>query len=456
MAYEELKDIISDEERIIFGEDIPFEFLSDGLKREHGVAEILVFPNSTEEVSKILEFAYKENIPVTPRGAGTGLVGGTIPTEGGIVLDLSRLSKIIDLDEDSLTIEVEAGVLLKDIQSYVEERGLFYPPDPGEKNATIGGNISTNAGGMRAVKYGVTRDYVRQLEVVKSDGTILTLGSRTIKNSTGLDIKDLIIGSEGTLGVITKALLKLIPKPSKSISCIVAYKSLKDGVDSVVKIIKENVNPTAIEFIERDVIKISEKYLDLRFPCELGEAFLLLTFDGEESEIKTNYEKTKELVLNNGALDFILLDNSEIIDRTWKLRGALVIAVESISEEEPIDIVVPIVKIADFIEYTKIVEGKYGIQVVSFGHAGDGNIHLCVVRNGMEESLWREKSYELLKDLYKKSNEYLGLPSGEHGIGINKKEYFKNVTKADNIDLMRGIKNIFDNKGILNRNKVYN
>lgn len=455
MNYIELYKFIKDKDRVVLGKDIAFDYLSDGLKRESGKADVLVFPLNTEEVSTVLKFAYENNIHVTPRGAGTGLVGGTIPTEGGIILDLTKLNKVIKLDEEALTIEVEAGLILKELQDYVEERELFYPPDPGEKTATIGGNISTNAGGMRAVKYGVTRDYVRELEVVKADGTILTIGSKTIKNSTGLDLKDLVIGSEGTLVIITKALLKLIPKPKKSISCIIPYNSLKDGVDSVSKIIKANSNPTAIEFIERDVIKNSEDYLNLKFPCEKGEAFLLLTFDGEEFEIESNYQKVKEVVLKNGALDFILLEDKEDIERTWKIRGALVSAIEAVSEEEPIDIVVPIDKITEFVQFTKVVEKEFGIQVVSFGHAGDGNIHLCVVRNGMEENLWKKKSHLLLEKLYNKSNELQGLPSGEHGIGLNKREYFKNVTSLDNIEIMKGIKSIFDPKGILNANKVY-
>ncbi|MBM6838463.1 FAD-binding oxidoreductase, partial [Clostridium saudiense] len=230
MIYSDLVNILKDNDRIISSENINRDYFSDGLKRIHGEADVLVFPVNTEEVSNILKYAYKNNIKVTPRGAGTGLVGGTVPTEREIILDLSKMNKIINLDKSNFTVEVQSGVVLNELQQYVENEGLFYPPDPGEKTATIGGNISTNAGGMRAVKYGVTRDYVRKLEVVLANGTILNLGGDTIKNSSGLDLKDLFIGSEGTLGVITKAVLKIIPKPKKSISAIIAFDSLDLGI----------------------------------------------------------------------------------------------------------------------------------------------------------------------------------------------------------------------------------
>ncbi|GIM30130.1 2-hydroxy-acid oxidase [Clostridium polyendosporum] len=456
MNYEYLFNIIHDKDRVRFGKNIEEKYLSDGLKRVKGVADILVFPLTTEEVSDVMKFAYENNISVTPRGAGTGLVGATISTTCGIILDLSLMNKIVELDEDNLTITVEPGILLKNLQAYVEERELFYPPDPGEKDASIGGNISTNAGGMRAVKYGVTRDYVRGLEVVLANGDIMNLGGKVIKDSSGLDLKDLIIGSEGTLAIVTKAILKLIPKPKKSISALISFESLHKGIDAVIKIIKKNANPTAIEFVEKDVIQNAEKYLNLKFPDIKGQAFLLLTFDGdEELEIESNYNKVREVTLESGAIDFILLNKKEDIDRTWQIRGALVTAIEAVSEQEPIDIVVPINKTADFISYTKVAEKKFGIKIKSFGHAGDGNVHLCVIRDGMEEEEWNEKSHLLLKALYNKGKELQGLPSGEHGIGLNKKPYFLEVTDRVNIEYMRKIKKVFDEKGILNPNKLY-
>ena len=224
-----LKNIIPDESRLVF-DHIPPEFLSDTLGRRKGEASALVFAKSTEEVSKLLQYAHANRIPVTPRGAGTNLVGSTVPVDGGIILDLSQMNRILELDTETMTVTVEPGLLLQDLQAYVEEHGLFYPPDPGEKASSIGGNISTNAGGMRAVKYGVTRDYVRGLEVVTADGTVLTVGGKNVKDASGLSLKHLYIGSEGTLAVITKCVLKVIPKPEASLSILVPYPDLKTGI----------------------------------------------------------------------------------------------------------------------------------------------------------------------------------------------------------------------------------
>lgn len=455
MNYDYLFKIIKDKNRVKLGNNIEEKYLSDGLQRTKGRAEALFFPVSTEEVQNVMKFAYSNNIHVTPRGAATGMVGATIPAEGGIVLDLSLMNHILDVDEKVLTLTVEPGVLLKDIQSFVEEKGLFYAPDPGDKEASIGGNINTNAGGMRAIKYGVTRDNVMGLEVVLANGDVLNLGGKVRKNSSGLDLKDLIIGSEGTLAVVTKAILKLLPKPEKTVSVIISFESLKKGIDAVINIIKQNANPTAIEFMEKDVVENTEKFLKLKFPCESGEAYILMTFDGNESEIKNNFNKVKEEAFKNGALEVILLDKKEDIDRTWKIRGAIVTAVESVSEQIPIDIVVPIDKSSDFINYTKELEKESGVKMVSFGHAGDGNVHLCVVRGKLDDAEWNKKSDIVLSALYKKGYELEGLPSAEHGIGLSKKPYFINVTDRKNVDYMRRIKKAFDEKGILNPEKVY-
>ena len=454
MDINELKKIVKDESQIVIGDKIEKKYLSDSLQREYGHADALVFVKSTQEVQNIIKYSSVNKIHITPRGAGTGLTGATVPLHGGIVLDFSKMNKILEIDEENLTLTVEPGVLLKDVQSYVEERNFFYPPDPGEKTASIGGNVSTNAGGMRAVKYGVTRDYVREMEVVTGDGKAITVGGKTIKNSTGLDLKNLIIGSEGTLAVITKIVLKIIPKPEKSISVLVPFNNLEDGVNSVIKILKASANPTAIEFMERNVAENSEKFLDLKLPSDKGEAFLLLTFDGDESEIKSNSEKAKKVLLNSDALDFIILNEEEAIN-TWKIRGALCNAIEANDESIPVDIVVPITKISEFAKFTSELGRKYNIKLIYFGHAGDGNIHVSVLRNHLEEKVWEKKSHDFLYELYGKSHEFKGLPSGEHGIGLHKKEYFIEVTNEDNIEYMNEIKRIFDKSGILNVGKVY-
>lgn len=454
MEYSQLKNIIKDEDRVILESHIEKEYLTDGLGLEYGEADVLVFVKNTEEVIGIMKFANDNLIPVTPRGAGTCLTGASIPTKRGIILDLSKMNNILELDEENLNIIIEPGVLLKDLQAYVESKNLFYPPDPGEKASTIGGNISTNAGGMRAVKYGVTRDYVRELEIVSGDGTIINVGSKTIKNSSGLDLKDLIVGSEGTLGIITKIMLKVIPKPAASVSVLIPFDNLETGVNCISKIIKSNSNPTAIEFMENNIVENSEKFVDLKLPCKNGNAYLLLTFDGEEDEISSNINKTKEVVMNNGALDFRELNEEEALN-AWTIRGALASSICENNEQVPIDIVVPINKIPEFVEFTNECGSKHDVQVIYFGHAGDGNIHVSAIRNFMEGNEWKRRTHNLLDELYGKSNELKGLPSGEHGIGLTKKEYFEKVTKDENLEYMKGIKNIFDKNNILNTGKVY-
>ena len=366
------------------------------------------------------------------------------------------MNKILELDKETFTLTVEPGVLLQDVQSYVEERGLFYPPDPGEKTATIGGNISTNAGGMRAVKYGVTRDYVRGLEVVLADGQVIEIGKKVIKDSSGLSLKNLIIGSEGTLGVITKCMLKVIPKPKISLSVLVSFESLKTGIDTVINIIQENANPTAIEFIERNVVELGERYLNLKFPEPNAVAYILLTFDGDSlDEIEKNINKVKKVAEEKDALNVLVLDDEETINNVWKIRGALVKSVEEVSEQEPVDIVVPINKTAEFIYYVNKVQEETKVKMISFGHAGDGNVHLCVIRGNRDDEAWKRDLHIVMDKIYNKAFELGGLPSGEHGIGVSKKPYFQKQTDDINLNVMKSIKNALDKKGILNNNKVY-
>ena len=448
----ELSKIIQDESRVIFAENIEQKYLSDQLGRKKGNASALVFVTSTEEVSAVLRFANQNNIPVTPRGAGTNLVGSTVPHDGSIILDLSRMNRILEIDKENFTATVEPGVILEDFQKYVEGLGFFYPPDPGEKRASIGGNIATNAGGMRAVKYGVTRDYVMGLELVLADGTVLTVGSKSRKDTTGLDVKDIVIGSEGTLAVITKCLLRLIGKPEKSQSILVSFDSLQAGIEAVPRILKENLNPTAVEFIERKVVKLGEDFLGLAYPDPEAAAYLLLTFDGAASEIETAISKLSE-VLKEVSRKVIILDGSKPeldASNIWKIRGCLVKAVEAVSEQEPLDIVVPIARVADFVEYVNQLEKESSMQMISFGHAGDGNVHLCVVRGGRSEQVWESELHANLEKLYSKAKEFGGLISGEHGLGVSKRDFFFAQTPVQNVALMNAIKKSFDAKGILN------
>lgn len=458
-----LKEIIPDKKRIV-AHDIPEKYLSDTLGRLKGEASALVFPQSTEEVSKILKYAYKHDIPVTPRGAGTNLVGSTVPVEGGIILDFSHMDKVLELDENTMTITVQPGLLLQDLQKYVEERGMFYPPDPGEKASSIGGNISTNAGGMRAVKYGVTRDYVRGLEVVTADGSVLIAGGKNVKDASGLSLKSLYIGSEGTLAVITKCILKLIPKPETSLSVLVPYPDLKTGIQSVLSILRANANPTAVEFMERKVVKLGEDFLGVKYPYPEAESYILLTFDGHATEVRENAERIRKLALDGGALAYLPLTDTAQNNPSndipsaadiWKVRGALVKAVEAFSEQEPVDIVVPIDKTAEFISFINKLDEESGMQMVSFGHAGDGNVHLCVVRGDRDLKTWHKELKANMDKAYHKAYELGGITSGEHGIGISKRRYFLRETPGENLEVMNRIKDALDPKHILNDKKSY-
>lgn len=451
---EALKSIIGDESRIIAG-DIPDKYLSDTLGRRHGTAAALVFPVSTDEVAGVMRYAWEHSIPVTPRGAGTNLVGSTVPHGEGIVLDLSRMNHVLEIDEETFTATVEPGVVLEDFQSMVEAKGLFYPPDPGEKTATIAGNIATNAGGMRAVKYGVTRDYVRGLEVVTADGRVITAGTKNVKDASGLSLKHLIVGSEGTLGVITKCILRLVPKPEVSRSALVPFGDLQTGISSVLKIIKANANPTAIEFIERSVVELGESFTGQKFPCPEAKAYILLTFDGTSEQVDAGIERVKAVTKASGAIDFIELTDPAQAAAIWRVRGCLVKAVEAFSEQEPVDLVVPINRTAEFIEFVHKLEAESGMQMIAFGHAGDGNVHLCVVRGKRSDEEWEHELKANMTRLYNKAYELGGLTSGEHGIGLAKRPYFLANTNENNLEVMRAIKDALDAKHILNDHISY-
>ena len=336
LEIQELQSIIGDKERLLFGADIPEKYQSDALGRRRGAAEVLAFPKSTREVSGLMSYAHGRGIPVTPRGAGTNLVGSTVPVKGGIIIDLSLMNRVLELDEDTMTITVEPGILLCDLQEYVESFGLFYPPDPGERASSIGGNISTNAGGMRAVKYGVTRDYVRGLTAVLADGTVLTVGGKQVKDASGLSLKHLLIGSEGTLAVITQCVLRLLPKPEYSQSILIPYPDLDTGIRGVLAILRADANPTAVEFMERKVVALGESFSGVRYPRPDAGSYILLTFDGRKSEVAANSERVRAIALQNGALEYTTLSDPAQAAEIWRVRGALVKAVEAVSEQEPV------------------------------------------------------------------------------------------------------------------------
>lgn len=447
---------VCDPDRVMTGEDIHEDYSHDELAGIHRYPDVVVEVISREEISAIMKYAWENNIPVTPRGQGTGLVGAAVPVKGGILLSLVRMNKILELDEDNLTLTVEPGVLLMEISKYVETYDLFYPPDPGEKSATIGGNINTNAGGMRAVKYGVTRDFVRGLDVVLPNGEMVRMGGKIVKDSSGYSLKDLMIGSEGTLGIVSSAILRLLPLPKIAISLLIPFPTLEMAIETVPKIIKSKNIPTAVEYMERRVILNAEDYLGKKFPDATSDAYLLLTFDGNSrEEVEKQYEKVAHICLDAGALDVLISDTQERQESIWSARGAFLEAIKaSTTEMDECDVVVPRKNVATFIRFTRQIETDLDIRIASFGHAGDGNLHVYLLKDDMDDETYRKKLNAAFDRLYKKGEELGGHVSGEHGIGYAKREYLKKTAGETYMQLLRNIKTAFDPKNILNPEKI--
>ncbi len=444
-------------DRVLFGDAISHDYSHDELGGISHMPEVLVKANSTEEISKVMEYASRNHIPVVVRGSGTGLVGASVALCGGIMLETTSMNKILELDEENLTVTVQPGVLLMELAAFCEEHDFLYPPDPGEKSATIGGNISTNAGGMRAVKYGVTRDYVRGLTVVLPSGEIMHLGGKTVKNSSGYSLKDLIVGSEGTLAVITEAVLKLVPLPKITVSLLIPYDSIEKAIGTVPKLIKSRASLTAIEFMEQGTILFSEEYLGKNFPDKKSPAYLILTVDGNDKKVvEDEIDKVASLCIENGAKDALIVDTDERKTSVWSARGAFLEAIKaSTTEMDECDVVVPRNKVAEFVLYTHEVSKKLGVRIPSFGHAGDGNLHVYVCRDKLDEKAWKETLDKAFELLYSKARELCGLVSGEHGIGYAKKDFLREDYAEGQLELMRGIKKAFDPDGILNPGKIF-
>jgi glycolate oxidase len=418
--------------------------------------EVVIRVKDTNEISQILNLAKRERIPVTPRGGGTGLTGGSIPIYGGILLSLEKMNRILELDEENLTLTVEPGVLIMDIHAYVEEYGLMYPPDPGQKSGAIAGNISTNAGGMRGVKYGVTRDFILGLEVVLPTGEITFLGGKNVKNTTGYSLMNLIIGSEGTLAVITKAILRLVPSPKIKVTLYVSYKNFQDASKTVSEIIKNKIVPPAIEFIDQASIQVAERYLGRPMPQSDAPAYVVIRLDGNvEEAVNKDYEVVGEICMKNNALDVLVADTKESQDKLWEGRSCIIDAAKAEGFIEVLDCVVPRNRIPELIEGLNDIAKKYGLECQNFGHAGDGNIHTNVLKKDMDNKEWNKRIPLLLEEIYKLSVFLGGTISGEHGIGLIRKNFLTMTRDIVQINLMKGIKQVFDPNNILNPGKIF-
>jgi len=444
-------------ERVFVGDAIHEDFTHDEMTI-YGVhmPDVVVEVKTTRQVSDVLKYAGEQNIPVTPRGSGTGLCGGAVAIHGGILLSLAQMDSILEIDEENFCVTLEPGVLLMSLADAATARGMMYPPDPGEKSATIGGNVMTNAGGMRAIKYGVTRDYVLGMTAVLPNGSVIRLGGKVVKNSSGYSIQDLLIGSEGTLAVVTQLTLKLIPLPKIALSLLIPFDSLSKCFNAVPKILQSRTNPTAVEFMQREVIEAAEEYLGLHFPDKSSSVYLLLTFDGNSrDELTQTYQKAADICLDCGAKDVFISDTEERQESIWKARGAFLEAIKtSTTDMDECDVVVPRTALADFMAVVDTLEDEFGVRIRSFGHAGDGNLHIYLCKDELSDTQWKQKCDAVMDSLYTSSGKMGGQISGEHGIGHAKSEYLASSLGADVIQLMSGIKQVFDPKGILNPGKV--
>lgn len=431
--------------------EISENYLTNRVTGEIGQATAIYFPTSQEDVVELMQAVRKNHQKLITIGGHTGLSGATFPDNNQVLMSLEKMNRIIKLDTETMTLTVEAGVTIAEISEFLAETPYFYAPDPGSKAASIGGNAATNAGGMRAVKYGVTRDNIRAMRVILADSRKLRVGSINRKDSSGYDLKDIFIGSEGTLGVITELDLKIQPKPKFSRDILLGFESLMQLSPKVFEILASGLVPATLEFFERDSMAYSERALQLNFPDLSGQAFLLITLDGNaEQQLENELDYLASL-----SDEALILKDEQTRHAVWQLRGAIVSSVELESIQEPLDVVVPVNQIAPTIIALKQMAIAANLSAIFFGHAGDGNIHANIIKNDLTDEEWTEKLEAYLDELYAYVAKVGGKPSAEHGIGLLKKPYFQKHIGTSELVAMKAIKRAFDPENILNPGKIF-
>ena len=414
----------------------------------------VVWPEHTEDVVRLMKYAYESGIPIVPRGAGTGMTGGVVPLSGAIMLSLEKMNRILEVDSENLCVLCEPGMINGRLQRDLERRGLFYPPDPASMNfCTIGGNVAENAGGPRAIKYGVTRDYVMEIEAVLPDGKVLTTGVKTSKGVVGYDLTRLFVGSEGTLSVFTKLRLKILPLPEEVITLLAMFDSLESSGHAVSKVIASKIIPRTLEFMDREAMRAVEHFKPVGLPRE-AEAVLLIELDGYPSTIIREAERVADICRHLGA-EVSMAEDEEARAKLWEARRAVSPALYHVSPTKiNEDIVVPRNRIPDMLKRLTRLSEESGIKIVNFGHAGDGNIHVNIMgdRNNEEEYA---KGVELVKQVFKETLELGGTLSGEHGVGLTKAPYIGMEISETGLSIMKSIKQVFDPKNILNPGKIF-
>ena len=445
-------------DRVLLDPDLLEMYAHDEVPGLKAQPEVVVRATGVQQISRLMKFANEKRIPVTPRGAGYGLSGGAVPIYGGIVLSLEMMDRILEIDKRNLMITVEPGVITDKIHEAVEREGLFYPPDPASSDScSIGGNVAECAGGPRAIKYGVTKDYVCGLEAVMPSGEIIELGGKLVKNVTGYNLIQLLIGSEGTLAIITKIILRLIPLPKVTIDLLVAFDKFQDAANTTSTIIERQILPTSIEFMEQDSLLACEKYLKKELPLREAAAFLLIKLDGNRKEdVEALCETVGEVCFEHDAIDVLVADDRPTQERLWEARRAII---EALKERSPVnhmeDIVVPRARINDFLREMKKLQGKYEYPIICFGHSGDGNVHVNVLKEDRGEDKWKETIPEISGKIFDIALALGGQITGEHGVGVTRRKYLKAAVGSKTLELLRSIKQLFDPNNILNPGKIF-
>ena len=458
----ELKKIVGEKNVIVDSERLAAYSHDETPAAQYGhMPEVAVTPRTAGDVAEIVRLANRELIPLTPRGAGSGLSGGAIPVYGGIVISTEKMNRILEIDEKNMMAVLEPGVITNEVNAKIAEKGLFFAGYPMSlETCSIGGNVAENAGGGKAVKYGVTGRYVMGIEVVLPTGEIVMLGGKMLKDVTGYDLKQLIIGSEGTLGIITKIIIKLLPLPAFRIDLLVLFKDVKSAIDMIPVITTSaHVIPTSTEFMDELSVRTACQYLNEHLPYGQAGAMLLIEVDGSNTtQLEAESEAIGELCLERGAIEVYVADNATTQERVWSVRRNIPEAFLVYSPEQSIeDIVVPIAAIPDLMPELQKISEKYNIQIPCYGHAADGNLHATLIRNpetSLEE--WYEIEHRVLKELYRAVKMLGGIISGEHGIGSKRKKYYmEEMNNTALLRLMRNIKKAFDPNNIMNPGKIF-
>ena len=453
---ENLRKFISEPERFVTEPTKHWDH--DQFRTVTAMPELVIQPVTNQEVENVVKYASDHHIPLVPRGNSTGLMGANLSVDGGISLDMVKMNRVLEYDPDGLTMTVQAGIRLKDIEECLADKPFTYMPAPAMHWATIGGNVDTNAGGLKAIKYGVTREHIRELKVVLTNGKLYKFGSKAVKSSSGYSLKDLIIGSEGTLGVVTEVTLRLYPKPRKSINAIIPFPTLNDAIRSVPAILASGVVPTTVEFMGRKVINLWEKYADDEFPIKNGDGFIIMGLDSfTEEEWQAELKQALEAVKEFKAEDAVILSaDSEEAKKIWKCREELLLAIQkSTPKMDEIDVCVPINHIPEVLDRIEELENELNIRIPNFGHAGDGNLHIYLCSDDMSDEEYAKTSDKVISELYKTAKSLDGNMSGEHGIGYARAGYYEDFYGHDYTELLRQVKKLFDPNEVVNPGKIF-